>query len=143
MQRSKPLTKRQLTVIEEMFAGNLDEPEVLKKHRVTPALYNRWLTDERFTQAFEQRMARAYRAGHIFLARHSTEAANKLAKLAACEKEEIARRACLDIINMHQCPVPRVPTNAAPNTGESPEATLPPETVSRILAALAEPESEE
>lgn len=140
MSKSKSLTKRQLAVIEDLFDGQLDEPAALEKHKVKPSLYNKWLNDQRFAEALEQRIARSYRAGQIVLARYTTTAASKLVALTECEKEETARKACLDIITpstaTKQRPGPQQPATTA-------ETKLSPEMASRILEVLAEEENTE
>jgi hypothetical protein len=140
MTRATKLTRRQQAVIDDLFNGELDEQAVLQKHNVTHALYNRWLADERFAEQFERRITQAYRSGRIVLARYATAAAVKLIELTDCKKEETARKACLDIITL-DCPTQG---NVGPTTPAAVEATpsdseLPPETASRILAALAQP----
>lgn len=140
MSTPKTLTKRQLAVIEDLFAGDLEEPAVLARHNVKPALYDRWLSDERFVEAFERRLARSYRHSQVILARYASVAASKLVALTACEKEETARKACLDIIAMPEPSGRRAP-GKTPQTQQAPsEVTLSPETTGRILAALAEAE---
>jgi len=95
----KRLSKKQLAVIEDLFAGELDEQAVLEKHRVSRNLYNRWLTDDRFIEQFNERIARAYRQSELIIARYAPLAAAKLVQLTECEKEETARKACLDILS--------------------------------------------
>ena len=140
MTRPSKLTRRQQAVIDDLFNGELDEQAVLARHNVSHALYNRWLADERFAERFERRIAQAYRSGRIVLARYATAAAVKLIELTDCKKEETARKACLDIITLH-CPTQGnagSTTRAAAETAPA-DAELPPETASRILAALAQP----
>jgi hypothetical protein len=142
MSKSKKLSKRQLAVIEDLFVGKLEEQEVLEKHNVRPREYQRWLADEGFTGQLEQWIARACRESRMILARNASEAAKKLVELTKCDKGEVARKACLDII-------------APPGAGQNPRADaasdrtppvpvacgLTPEMAGRLLAALArEPE---
>jgi hypothetical protein len=144
MSEQKKLTRRQRAVIEDLFTGEMDQQGVLEKHNVSPALYARWLADEHFAEQFERRITQAYLSGRIVLARHATSAACKLINLTQCKKEEVARKACLDIISLHS----RNQANAGPTVRTENEATpsdseLPPETASRILAALAQPPRQE
>lgn len=139
MTKSNTLTKRQLAVIEDLFAGEMEEQEVLDKHNVTPHRYEQWLADEHFVECFERRIDRAYREGRMILARYATVAAVKLVNLTGCKKEEIARKACLDIISLHASGGTKT-TRETPAPGQE-EATaassLSPQTLSRLLAALA------
>jgi hypothetical protein len=137
MSASNRLNRRQLAVIDDLFNTEMPEQDVLDKHRVGAALYRRWLSDERFREHFDGRIANAYREARLILARYAPLAAMKLVRLTDCEKEETARKACLDIV---------APQTAGPTPGSetaTPDLTpeLPPETATRLLAALAEGEA--
>jgi hypothetical protein len=134
MSESKRLTKRQRAVIEELFADQTNERDVLDKHNISPALYDQWLGDERFCECFERRIARAYREARLILARSAPQAARTLVELSK-HKGEPARKACLDILAPPADARPKeTPPPAAAN---DPTTELPPETATRLLAALA------
>ncbi|NLT78663.1 MAG: hypothetical protein GXX98_19255, partial [Planctomycetes bacterium] len=77
----------------------------------------------------------AYREARLVLARHAPKAAKTLIDLTKCQKEETARRACLDIVAPPTAPgAAETPHKAAEH---DPIAELPPETATRLLAALA------
>ncbi len=138
MSESKKLTKRQLAVLEELFTSNREEKTVLKNHAVPRSLYERWLADKRFADQFQQRIAGAYRQSHIILARKAPQAARRLIKLTESDKEETARKACLDIISMQHPAGREIPSDTPPASEPSaPAADLSPETASRLLATLA------
>jgi hypothetical protein len=140
MSESKNLTKRQLVVIEELFAGELEEQAILEKHHVRRREYERWLADERFTDRLDLRIAHAHRRSRMILARHAVAAADRLIELTRCEKEETARKACLDII----APPAPAGQNSRAEADEdgvpavSAAGRLTPELAGRLLAALAE-----
>jgi len=138
MSKHNKLSQRQLDVIDDLFAGELDEQAVLEKYRVTPRLYEKWQADDAFIEQFERRIAAAYRRSAALLARCAPIAAAKLVQLTQCEKEEIARKACLDIISM-QMPLsaPPRPKAADPDVPEQ-SSLISPQTASKILALLAE-----
>jgi len=138
MPQAKNLTRRQRAVIEDLFTAEMDEQDVLDQHKVGGTLYSRWLADERFVAEFERRMTQAYRSGRLILARYATVAAGKLVALTDCKKEEVARKACLDIITLED-PTRTGPPNAAADPSDTGPGELPPETARRILAALAAP----
>jgi hypothetical protein len=121
-------------VIEDLFAGQIDEQQVLAKHKVDRRLYDKWLADENFVGEFERRLKSAYRQSEMIIARYAAFAAAKLVQLTESENQETARKACLDIINYLR-------PNPEPRPDEQPEAEqtpdLPPELASRLLAALA------
>lgn len=139
MTKSNTLTKRQLAVIEDLFASEMEVPEVLDKHHVTPHRYGQWLADERFVECLERRIARAYRESRMILARSAPVAAAKLANLAKGKKDQIARKACLDIISLHTSGGTNAPQGkTAPGQEEATAASgLSPQALSRLLAALA------
>jgi len=135
MNRKKTLTKKQLAVIEDLFAGELDEQAVLSKHNLNRKLYNKWLADELFAQQLNERIARAYRQSQFILARYAPLAAAKLVQLTESESQETARKACLDIISMGSTSLAPPPVGGVQLMAEQ---QLSAETASRLLAALAE-----
>jgi len=136
----RKLTKKQLAVIGELFSGELSEREALEKHRVSSSVFSKWLADERFCAEFDRRIASAHRQSAALIARYAPLATAKLVQLTGSEKEETARKACLDIISL--------PTLAAKKTKQSKDnqrgtrdeqrEQLSRRTASRLLAALAE-----
>ena len=131
------LSKRQLAVIEDLFAGELDEAAVLDKHKVSRNRYDKWLADEGFVAAFAERVGRAYRQSQLIIARYAPLAAAKLVQLTESDSAETARKACLDIISMPTA-YPRLTVAGTETDPAGAHAELSPETVSRLLAALAE-----
>ncbi len=135
MPNDKGPTKRQCAVIEDLFAGGLDEQQILAKHKIDKHLYDKWLADKKFVGEFEHRLESARRQSELIIARYAAFAAAKLVQLTESENQETARKACLDIINYLR-------PNTEPKPDEQPEAEqaseLPPELASRLLAALAE-----
>jgi len=130
----KQLTKKQLSVIDDLFAGELDEQQVFEKHRINKRVYDKWLTEDNFAGEFDRRVKSAHRQGELIIARFATVAAAKLVQLTESENQETSRKACLDVINYLR-------QKAEPNSDDQPEAEklpdLPPELASRLLAALA------
>lgn len=118
-------------MIEELFAGELGEQAVLDKYKISRKTFNRWLADERFIGQFNERVEKSFRQSRLIIARYAPLAAAKLVELTASDKEETARKACLDIISMHTNPYMN-------NEQEVSSDELSPETARKILAALAE-----
>ena len=138
MRTKNTLTKRQLDVIEDLFAGELDEQAILEKHNVNAKLYIKWQGEDAFIEHLEKRIAAAHRLGAAVIARCAPIAASKLVELTQCEKEETARKACLDIIAMQPLPIAQPkPHPPQPLTPDQPQ-NLTPETAAKILAILAE-----
>ena len=138
MRKKNALTKRQLDVIDALFAGELDEQAVLEKHNVSARLYNKWQAEEVFVEQIEKRIAAAYRQSAVMIARYAPVAAAKLVQLTQSEQPETARKACLDSISM-QTPAVTPPKPQAPNpdTPDQPQQ-LTQKTAAKILAILAE-----
>lgn len=136
------LSKKQLAVIEDLFAGELDEASVLDRHKISRNRYNKWLAEERFIAAFAERIGRPYRQSQLIIARYAPLAAAKLVQLTESDSAETARKACLDIIGFsgqgsgNSLPVCD-PRALNPTAGEA-SGQLSAETASRLLAALAD-----
>lgn len=137
MGRSKKLSYKQLAVINDLFAGELDEQALLKKHRIKKSTYNQWLADENFQAELRRRIDSARLMSEVMIAKYSVVAAAKLVQLTGSEKEETARKACLDIISL-----PNVTPQKQQFDDENPPVQLSDETASRILAVLAEEKDE-
>jgi len=131
----KKLTRKQLAVIDDLFAGEIDEQQVFEKHGIGRRTYDKWLTEEVFAEEFDKRVKSAHRQSELVIARFATVAAAKLVQLTESENQETSRKACLDVINYL-----RQKTGLSPD--EQPEVEhlpdLPPELASRLLAALAD-----
>lgn len=139
-------SKRQLAVIDDLFAGELDEQAILQKHKVTRCAYNRWQSDECFAAEFRRRIAALNRQSELIIARYAPLAAAKLVQLTESENAETARKACLDIISLaaeqgsresEEQGTGKLGNQEISETGNSPEQ-LPPATAAKLLAALAE-----
>lgn len=139
MAYKKYLSKKQLAVIEDLFSSNLDEGGVLQKHKVTRHIYNKWLLDETFGAEVERRMQLAYRQSELIIAQYASVAAAKLVELTDSEKEETARKACLDIIGLPKLSVKEAEKlkGAVPES-KKPVNKLPKRVARRLLAVLAE-----
>ena len=136
MPKKEKLSKRQIDVIDDLFAGELDEQAILQKHKVRAKLYNKWQAEDAFVEQLEKRIAAAHRQSAALIARYAPIAAAKLVQLTQSEKEEIARKACLDIISMPNTPDGKAAPAAQP-IAEPTDPPLAPETASKILAILA------
>jgi cell division septum initiation protein DivIVA len=136
MSKVKQLSQKQLEVIEDLFEEGLDEEAVLKKRKVRRRTYRRWHTMSNFTAEYKRRLKQAKLECERIMAKYSNMAASKLVELTQSKKEEIARKASLDVINYF-----RRKTKGRSVSKNEPEAEklpdLPPEVASRLLAALA------
>jgi hypothetical protein len=95
MPKTKKLTRRQLAVIEDLFAGELDEQAVLNKHNVTPSRYEQWLAEEQFAEQFEERISLDIIALHTPAAANAARAVpspNEASRVASELSPETASR---------------------------------------------------
>lgn len=134
------MSKRQLNVIEELFAGDMDEAEVLKKHGVSNQLYNKWLRDEIFSDELRFRIESGQRQSELIIASYMPTAAAKLVALTESSKEETARKACLDIISLPGSFGQSKREDVSDENGLKPKACLSPALAGKLLEALAKEE---
>jgi len=141
MQERYALTKKQLSVIDEMFAGEMDVEAILERHNVTRRLYNKWLGDENFKAEFTRRIDWLNLQSQALIARYASLAAAKLVALTDSEKEEVRRKACLDIISLPRLTAQK--QTVSPDSDIEPAEILHPETASRLLEALAQQKNQQ
>jgi hypothetical protein len=129
------LSKKQRAVIEDMFKNGLSEHEVLEKYKIHPCRYRGWLENGLFTQEINDRIESAMRQSKLVMARWLPLAAERLTQLTISEKDETARKACLDVISLH---TPETEQKTVQEVQAKELPTLPPEKASKMLAILAE-----
>ena len=140
MAKQRYLSRRQLIVLDDLFNSDLDEQEVLDKHKVRRRTYERWAADELFMERFGQYVEGVRRRSEFLMAKYRLLAAAKLVELTTSERAETARKACLDIISL---PKSESRQNRGADKADEKEAEqLPPEVASKLLAALAETKQE-
>ncbi len=136
MAKAKRLSRKQLALAEDLFRGDLNERQVLDKHKLGRQISRKWRGDGQFAEEVSQLLAGAYRQSTFLIARNAPSAAKKLIELTGCGKEETARKACPDIITIN--PSTGRTDNPPTCDDKAEESTpLPPETASRLLAVLA------
>jgi hypothetical protein len=136
------LSKKQRAVIEDMFKNGLSEHEVLEKYKIHPCRYRDWLENGLFTQEINNRIESAMRQSKLVMARWLPLAAERLAQLTISEKDETARKACLDVISLHTPEAEQKTAQNAQTVQAKEIKPLPPEMASKLLAALAEIEKD-
>lgn len=143
MGRKKQLTKRQLAVIDDLFSGELDEQAALDKHKISRNIYNKWLANEQFSEQLRERITSSHRQSELIVARYAPLAAAKLVELTESQNPETARKACLDIMSLPPAATKKIQaTSASERADEQEGQRLSDETVSRLLAVLAEQEGD-
>jgi hypothetical protein len=136
---AKPLSAKQLAVIDDLFVGELEEQAILENHNISRKLYEKWLADEIFNSRLDWRVVWEYRRSEFMLAYYTRVAVSNLVKLTDCKTPEAARKACIDIITMRANLLVGIPATPGDNPTPVPESpNFSPETTGKILAVLAE-----
>jgi hypothetical protein len=134
MNQSQLLNEQQLDVLNDLFFTNLDMGEILEKHKVERLAYCQWFMEEPFVLEFRRLLELKRLESKLILSRYSSQVAKRMISLAMSEDEQIARAACMDVINHPDFKDSIVP--ARPDKKEEPP-TLPPELASKWLDELA------
>lgn len=139
MAEQKRLGYRQLAVIDDLFTGELDQQQILRKHRIKPQTFDKWLDDEGFLVELDKRAQWLCRQGEFIIVRNKSLAAFRLVGLTNSESQETARKACLDVINLAN-PASRAGGGSGEESPRRAEHTdaLSSETAGKLLAVLAE-----
>jgi hypothetical protein len=92
-----PITQRQTRVLDHLFSGTGEE-EAIKAEKIPEASYRKWWKEKVWVDAFTARIETCRRKAQLVLCNYAIYAAAKLVELAGCDKETVARQACLDIL---------------------------------------------
>lgn len=93
------ITSRQNRVLDHLFAGDSEQIACLEE-KVPDKTYQDWWKQEAWCRQFAARVESCRRQAQLILCNFAPFAAAKLVGLASSEKEEIARHACLDILEV-------------------------------------------
>jgi hypothetical protein len=85
-------------IIDDFFERGLSEAQVCDKHGLTVEKLREWCQDSDFKDQVFQRLFAPVSQAWIMLARSAPKTAQRLIELTDCEKPDIARKACLDIL---------------------------------------------
>jgi len=91
------ITQRQTRILDDLFSGTGEE-EALQKEKVPEGSYRKWWKEKVWVDAFTARIETCRRKAQLVLCNYAVYAAAKLVDLASCDKEAVARQACLDIL---------------------------------------------
>jgi hypothetical protein len=133
------LTRQHKLLIDDLFERGLSESQVCEKHGLAMDKLREWCQDDDFRAEVRDRLFTPVSKAWIMLARSATRVAARLIELTESQKEETARKACLDILTA-------LPLWQADVCDDGEELSLPPgvseKTASRILEVLAEEEGQ-
>lgn len=136
---SSRLSEKKLSVIEDLSSGGKNESEVLNEHNISRETFYKWLDEPDFVRAFERRIKQLRMQAAVLIAGYACSAVEKLIELTESEKQETARKACLDILNL-QADIFTTRQENSPDSPPEPSRLehLPKEKVSKLLEILAE-----
>ena len=137
MVKSKYLTGNQRAVLADLFSGKFTVQEVLDKRKVTRRTYYRWHGQECFAAEFKRLLELSRNEYQLVFAHYAPDIAMKLVSLTTADKDETARKACMDVIANHDRKIKHKSENET-KPKEEPLIDLSPEVASKMLALLAE-----
>lgn len=134
------LTKKQRSILSDIFENQLDENEIQQKHNISREKLKEYISDPMFVDELESRVDSSRRQCRIIIARYGPLAAAKLVELTESEKAETARKACLDIIDAvdkQAASAGKAKSKAVLNKDESPRFKMSDSLASKLLAIMA------
>lgn len=132
------LGRKQLAFFRDMFENNLTEEQAIAKNKIEQWRFRKWLENSLFVAEFEKRVDSALRESRMRIAHSAPKAADRLVELISCEKEETARRTCLDVLTL---PVTSLVKQNEDQQEKLPGGiTLSDAKAEKLLAVLAEDE---
>ena len=132
MSYSTYLSKKQKGVLFDLFSGRFTVQEVLARRRVSRRTYYSWHDNEYFAAEFRRLLNLARNEYQLIFARYASDIAMKMVSLTAAEKDETARKACMDIIiNRERKTKQQIEAESKPI--EDPLPDISPEVASKLL----------
>lgn len=126
------LNRRQRKLIEELFESSKSEEALFKQIGIRPGTLADWLREPEFAGAIEERIDRSNLSSRLLIARAKPVAAKTLISLMHSDKEETARKACLDVMGFEDAKAP------AKREQKDAAIEIEAEKAERILRILAE-----
>jgi len=88
-----------LVAVDEILKGE-SEDKTLKRHRIEPEAFDKLLNNPKFVLQVSNRIGLSIIRTKLLIAQYARAATAKLIHLTECDKEETARKACLDVITL-------------------------------------------
>lgn len=130
-----------LRAVDEIVKGT-DENEALEHHEIEPEVFDKLLNNPKFALEISNRIGLSIIRTKLLIAQYAQAATAKLISLTDCEKEETARKACLDVITLAtKQSDSTLQKEKVAGIVESGPTVLTEGQASRMLAALAEDEN--
>ena len=132
------LGKRQRAVITDMFENGLTKSQALEKNKVPKWLFRKWQANDFFIEQSRERVREATQQSNIVVARIFPQAAKRLAELIISEKDETARKACLDLVTLRKADIEQDAIRQEKEAQNPNKYNLTEEKAAKIWAVLAE-----
>ena len=130
------IRKRKRLVARAVYEGQLSDSEITEKFRLAPKTLQKWIQEPQFQQYLEQLCDEAERQVRFIVSRWGPLAAMKLVELAGSDKENVARKAAVDMID--RCLNQNKIKNKNEPTEDQPHEEMTEELAKKILQSLAE-----
>jgi hypothetical protein len=101
------------------------------------------LADGLFPSEYDRRITSAHRQSAAIIAKYAPLAAAKLVQLTESDREETARKACLDIISLPALLDKNIAQPSGSQTSETQRHQITEQAAGRLLAALAQEDNDD
>ncbi|MFI4911039.1 MAG: hypothetical protein ACIAQZ_05175 [Sedimentisphaeraceae bacterium JB056] len=94
------ISKKQRDFLDCIIDSRIEVEAAMEQLGISSDTICRWFSMEAFTQEITRRIDVITRRADMIISQNRLLAAKRLVKLTNCEKEETARKACLDILEL-------------------------------------------
>jgi translation elongation factor EF-Ts len=123
------VTKKQKDFLTEIIDNRLTVEEAMKKGRINQITLRKWFSSQPFIIELAKRIECLVKRADMLISQHRLTAVERLLRLTDSEKEETARKACLDILKL---------TSSGKSTAKEPDMpSFSPQTAAKLLEILA------
>ena len=96
----KKINKKQKDFLKEILDNRLPVETAMGKCKIDAAMLCQWFSSQPFTTELANRIECMTKRADMLISQHRLTAIEKLILLTNCDKEETARKACIDIIEL-------------------------------------------
>ena len=126
------LNKKQRDFLDEILNNRSSVELASDKLNISSDCLCKWFASPEFTEELARRLELIIKRADMLISQNRLTAAEKLINLTSCEKEETARKACLDILEL---------TATITDKNHKPQQKIDPKLAAKLLSILAESEN--
>ena len=126
------LNKKQRDFLDEILNNRSSVELASEKLNISSDCLCKWFASADFTEELAGRLELIIKRADMLISQNRLTAAEKLVNLTSCEKEETARKACLDILEL---------TATITDKNHKPQQKIDPKIAAKLLSILAESEN--